>query len=211
MTARGPRRLTQEARKAKTRKAVLSAAARLFARQGIEATSLEDIANAIGVTKGAIYANFASKRAVIDAVAEARALRYDFASLLRADRTLSARLAQVGRDVAVLGLTTSRPTALLDLEYGLDWLRNPGRRKRHRSAELTARKELTKELRAVNARRRETGRLGPGELVAVVMLLMRGVVRDRLESPSPIRPKTVESVFRLLAEPGPPRRSARRR
>src|SRR5262249_42734942 len=126
------RRLTHEARKTKTRKAILAAAARLFARRGIEATSLEDIAKAIGATKGAIYANFRNKRAMTAAAAAGRAARYDFAPLLRPDRPLAARLAQVGRDVAGLGRTTPRPAALLELEYRLDWLRNPGRRKRHR-------------------------------------------------------------------------------
>jgi AcrR family transcriptional regulator len=193
------RRLTQEARKAKTRNAILAAAARLFARRGIEATSLEDIAKAIGATKGAIYANFANKRALVDAVAEGRAARYDFAPLLRADRPLTARLAQVGREAAVLGRTTSRPAALLELEYRLDWLRNPGRRKRHWEDELAGSKELARRLRAVNRRRGERAALSPRELVRVVGLLMRGVVRDRLESPAPVRPGTVESVFRLLA------------
>jgi AcrR family transcriptional regulator len=207
-SGRARRRLTQEARKAKTRKAILAAAARLFGRRGIEATSLEDIARAIGATKGAIYANFANKRALVDAVAERHPVRYGFAPLVQAGRPLPVRLAQVGRDVAGLGLAASRPTVLLELEYRLHGLRNPGRRKRQRTDDLAAWKDLTRRLRSVDTRRGERGALSSGDLVSVVLLLTRGVLRDRLESPAPLRPRTVEAVFRLLAGAGP---SARRR
>jgi len=44
-----------------TRKELLRAAAGLFLRDGFVATSLADIAGAAGVTKGAVYSNFASK------------------------------------------------------------------------------------------------------------------------------------------------------
>jgi AcrR family transcriptional regulator len=44
-----------------TRKELLRAAAGLFLRDGFVATSLADIAAAAGVTKGAVYSNFASK------------------------------------------------------------------------------------------------------------------------------------------------------
>ena len=61
-------RLTQEERKVRTREAIVTAAARLFARHGIEATSLDQIAEAAGFTKGAIYGTFADKRALIEYV-----------------------------------------------------------------------------------------------------------------------------------------------
>lgn len=44
-----------------TRRDLLRAAARLFLRHGYVATSLSDIAVEAGVTKGAVYSNFASK------------------------------------------------------------------------------------------------------------------------------------------------------
>jgi AcrR family transcriptional regulator len=45
----------------KTREALLRAASKLFARRGLEGTSVDDIAEAAGYTKGAFYANFNSK------------------------------------------------------------------------------------------------------------------------------------------------------
>jgi AcrR family transcriptional regulator len=53
--------LTREESKARTRKDLLRAANRLFIRKGFVATSLADIAEEAGLTKGAVYSNFESK------------------------------------------------------------------------------------------------------------------------------------------------------
>jgi AcrR family transcriptional regulator len=55
------RRLTREESKARTRGELLRAASRLFLRNGFVATSLADIAEEAGLTKGAVYSNFESK------------------------------------------------------------------------------------------------------------------------------------------------------
>src|SRR5690606_28201188 len=47
------------------RDAVVMAAARLFARAGFHATSLDDVANALGVTKPTIYHYFANKDEIL--------------------------------------------------------------------------------------------------------------------------------------------------
>ena len=51
----------QAARTAATRRKLLLAAEQTFARDGYEAARLEDIAARAGYTRGAFYANFASK------------------------------------------------------------------------------------------------------------------------------------------------------
>lgn len=55
------RRLTREESKARTRQELLRAASRLFLRNGFVDTSLSDIAEEAGLTKGAVYSNFESK------------------------------------------------------------------------------------------------------------------------------------------------------
>jgi AcrR family transcriptional regulator len=50
------------------RAAILDAAARTFARSGYAATSMEDVAEAAGVTKLIVYRHFASKEALYRAV-----------------------------------------------------------------------------------------------------------------------------------------------
>ena len=51
-----------------TKERILLASLDLFARKGYEATSVSDIAGALGITKGALYRHFESKRAIFDAI-----------------------------------------------------------------------------------------------------------------------------------------------
>jgi AcrR family transcriptional regulator len=55
------KRKTQAERRQETREHVLAAAARVFARRGFHATSLEAIADEAGYSRGAVYYNFADK------------------------------------------------------------------------------------------------------------------------------------------------------
>ncbi|MBN3816387.1 TetR/AcrR family transcriptional regulator [Paraburkholderia sp. Se-20369] len=60
-----PTRMTREARRNQTRERLLSAARTSFLTKGCAATSVEDIATAAGYTRGAFYANFRSKTALL--------------------------------------------------------------------------------------------------------------------------------------------------
>ena len=51
-----------------TRRSILREATRLFARQGYHKTTVTDIANAIGMTQGALFHHFANKDALLEAV-----------------------------------------------------------------------------------------------------------------------------------------------
>ncbi|MGI4812791.1 MAG: TetR/AcrR family transcriptional regulator [Janthinobacterium lividum] len=55
------KRLTREESRDLTRQRLLDAAEKLFAKKGLVATSVEDIAEAAGYTRGAFYSNFAEK------------------------------------------------------------------------------------------------------------------------------------------------------
>jgi AcrR family transcriptional regulator len=60
----------QAERRAQTRAAILKAAQDLFGAQGFAATSMDQIAQAGGVAKGAVYHHFPSKELVFEAVFE---------------------------------------------------------------------------------------------------------------------------------------------
>lgn len=66
------RRRTQEERSGQTTRALLAAATRLFAEKGYADTSIEDINNAAGLTRGAIYHHYKGKAQLFRAVFEAR-------------------------------------------------------------------------------------------------------------------------------------------
>jgi len=61
----------QAERRAQTRAAILKVAQELFGAQGFAATSMDQIAQAGGVAKGAVYHHFPSKELVFEAVFEA--------------------------------------------------------------------------------------------------------------------------------------------
>jgi AcrR family transcriptional regulator len=58
-----------------TRAALLDEATALFAERGYAGTSLEDVASASQVTRGAVYHHFASKQALFEAVLQLRPRR----------------------------------------------------------------------------------------------------------------------------------------
>ena len=78
-------RLTRAQKKAETRAALLRSATAVFAEQGMERASIDDVARHAGFTKGAFYANFASKEDLFLAL-----LDEHFADLLeRVDQAVS--------------------------------------------------------------------------------------------------------------------------
>jgi AcrR family transcriptional regulator len=65
-----PPRRTQQARREATRAALLAAARELFTEHGFAGTGREDIAERAGVTRGALYHHFDSKKAAFSAVVD---------------------------------------------------------------------------------------------------------------------------------------------
>lgn len=60
-----------------TRETLLDAAARIFCEKGVANTSLDDIARAAGMTRGAIYWHFRNKTDLMDALFERRKMPLD--------------------------------------------------------------------------------------------------------------------------------------
>jgi AcrR family transcriptional regulator len=82
-----------------TRTALLEEATALFAARGYTATSLEDVASATGVTRGAVYHHFGSKQALFEAVLdlhEARATGEILAIAAQAADPWEAAMAALG-------------------------------------------------------------------------------------------------------------------
>jgi AcrR family transcriptional regulator len=101
-----------------TRAALLEEATALFAERGYTGTSLEDVASASQVTRGAVYHHFSSKRALFEAVLglqEARAT----------EEILAAAAAPDPWEAAMLALDAYL-TRCCDPVYGrLVWLEGP--------------------------------------------------------------------------------------
>lgn len=68
MTQTVRKRLSREESRAQTRVHLLEAAEKLFARKGFEATSVEDVAEEAGYSRGALYSNYTGKEELLTAL-----------------------------------------------------------------------------------------------------------------------------------------------
>lgn len=125
-------RWTRQRRLEHTRGVLLDAAEEVFAKRGFGGAALEDIAEAAGYTRGAIYSHFGTKEDLFLAVIERHLLRFldgfedviaSFASLEDLD---VARFAERWRELTIAG----PDSAALGHEFSLFLLRNPGARER---------------------------------------------------------------------------------
>lgn len=153
--AKASSRPTQADRTAATRRKLIAAAARIFARDGFEAARLEEIAAAAGYTRGALYANFKDKEDLFFALLEdwtgERVSELD--ELLRKEasnpqeklRTLRGYYAQCAKD---------RRLVLLSLEFTLYAMRHPAAHARLRTRKRRLRAHGTELIREIAHSRR---------------------------------------------------------
>lgn len=67
--------------RANTKQEILNASLDLFSIQGFEATSVSQIANAVGIRKASLYSHFESKQAILDALIDEVFRQYDKRSI----------------------------------------------------------------------------------------------------------------------------------
>jgi AcrR family transcriptional regulator len=192
-------RVTRAERKLETRKAILAAAARLFAHKGIESSSLDSIAREVGLTKGAVYGSFGSKHELIKAVAEQYKSSADLTPLLRTDLPLAHRLRLFARGVIAALEGASRQLILLDVEYAVYAKRNRRWAALLRETSDAGFEELATKLDAVNRARGERLPLPTKEFLAVLTVVVRGLVQQLALEPRSIPTRAIETLFALLA------------
>ena len=110
----------------------MSAAERVFARVGYEKAQVEEIAEAAGFSKGALYAHFKSKEELFLALAKAKAASYQ-EKLRRALDSAPARQAKIAAFRSFyIDLSKEKDWALIVLEVKLFMARYPEARERLR-------------------------------------------------------------------------------
>lgn len=125
-------RWTRERRMEQTRAVLLDAAETIFASRGY-AGSLEDIAEAAGYTRGAIYAQFGGKDALFLAVIERHRQRFldGFADVMASfDRFTDVDVEGFAERWRLLSGADAQRAAALNYEFTLFLLRNPDARDR---------------------------------------------------------------------------------
>lgn len=117
---------TQADRRAATQAAILKAARKLFGEDGFQQTTMDDIATAARVAKGAVYHHFKTKEAVFEAVFDevSRDLVADIAKVSRAEKDVL--LAMAAGTQHYLAACSRGPTGQIILRDGpavLGWER----------------------------------------------------------------------------------------
>jgi len=130
-------RLTPERRRELTRTALVEAASEVFARRGFHAASLDEIAEAAGFTRGAIYSNFGGKEDLLIAALDLHTERQLDAFGAAIDRASGASAEERSAAAAAVWAALQRESNLpaLSLEMRLYALRNPEFRRRLAASE----------------------------------------------------------------------------
>jgi len=123
-------RLTRSESKARTRRRLIAEAERLFVEKGYAATSLEQVARAAEVTKGAIYGHFANKEELLLSAIES-ASPPSFPELLDDARPVRERLEEFGRRAATSDGESDPRQFAAWLEFLAALLRNDDARSRY--------------------------------------------------------------------------------
>ncbi|MEV0676057.1 TetR family transcriptional regulator [Actinosynnema sp. NPDC050436] len=191
-------RLSRADNRALTKERLLTAAAELFAERGVNGTSLEQIAERAGYTRGAIYSNFPDKNAIAhelllrrtrEEAEEVRALGGDFDALRRWNRERAEHL----------------PAWLsLRLELVLHALRDPAGRPPLAQRETFARQTIAAGLSA-------GGTADPDFLALIIHALEDGLLIQHLLTPDTVPADVVvDAVEYLLRPPATPPADERR-
>ena len=173
---------------------LLEAASSVFAQKGFAAASVEDVARAAGLTKGAIYSNFASKDDLFFALLGEHVARRFLA------------VAEV-RDIGAVGDALMRAAVddadwqLLFLEFWQRAIRDPGAREQF----VTHRRELRAAMaEAIDARAAELGQPLPmpaRDLATIFLALSNGLAIEHLADPDEVPTKLFGAVLAALAKP----------
>ena len=179
--------LTRKQRQAHTRARLMRSAASVAAERGLERASLDAVAEHAGFTKGAVYANFASKEelflAMLDARFAERAAELDRILSTEADPDSQAREAAAGFIAAI----ESEPEwERLFFEFAVYAARNEDFR-----VELVARyrsmRERIAELLAARAERLGIEpALPPGQVATMTFAMANGIALERMLEPEAV-------------------------
>jgi AcrR family transcriptional regulator len=195
-------RLTRTERRRQTRARLLDAAGQVFARRGFHAATVDEVADAAGYTKGAVYSNFASKDALFLALLDERvaAQLQQVEALYAIESSEELRAAMRGRTEREFA--AARDFGVLMAEFSLYAMRHPAaqaelakryRQLRGRLAELITRRY---------ARRQAAPPMPPEHLAALVLATDAGLFLQFSAEPGALPWELhADAMVRLLDPP----------
>jgi AcrR family transcriptional regulator len=190
---------TRTERKAQTRRALLEAAAELFVRQGIEATSTQQIADAVGLTRGALYASFRSREELVQAVGLSQNIYLDLTCLWDTGLSLVERFALLGSELFRLMRAEGERVMVLDLEFLLYTPRHPEESAPRHARYAAAADEIGERLEQAAQERGEQLPMPPWLLATSLIALIRGLWQEEMRQKRALDEEHVQTALRQLA------------
>jgi AcrR family transcriptional regulator len=177
-----------------TRERLLGEAQRLFRERGYAATSLEQIAEAAEVTKGAIYGHFSSKEDLLLSAIEASPTPAWATALNEQSGPVRERLAEFARTMAFDEAFTDKADLAVELEFIAALLRNADALRRYTT-------DLERRLAKLAAADHDQPLPGatPMEAWAIGHALLIGLQIYQFIAPDILTPTVFERAYELLA------------
>ena len=181
------------------RERLLDAAAEVFADRGYRATTVDDLAAAAGLTKGAVYWNFPSTEAVFAALIEERVDRRAHAlmGVTETSPSETATAPLVSRGISTFA-DEQQALVLLLQEYWSLAVRDDGLRDAYVERQRVLREHLAA---ALEARHRTTGvpLTFPAEQLATgIIALATGLTQERIADPEHVPEDLLGELLSLL-------------
>ncbi|HEY4027375.1 MAG TPA: TetR/AcrR family transcriptional regulator [Candidatus Dormibacteraeota bacterium] len=192
-------RLTREERKARTRVELIAAAARVFARKGFHAATVDDVALEAGFTKGAFYSNFESKEDVfVELVADrSRSWTIAVARAYEGDEPLADRLRK-GGDVLTRMIEEESDWMLLWSELWSQSIRDPHLRQRLADAYEECRRVIARLVAEVETEFGVRFPIPSDQVAALTVAMTDGFVLQRLAEPDRLPAHLLADGLNLL-------------
>lgn len=205
MTARTQtkaRRLNRAEKREANRGRILRAAREVFGARGFHGATIEEIADAAGLSNGAIYYNFDSKGDLFLALLEERMEE----RFLHMRRTLTGAARSGGRDLgldeeardATRSLKESREWRLLLFEFVAHAARTPSLRPKLRAHKRRYRAAMGEVLEQRITERGATGSIPREQLALVAMALANGLALEELSDPGAVPDQLLGDLLALL-------------
>jgi len=191
---------TQEERKADTRARLLDAAAALFGERGIDAVSVDAVADAAGRTSGALYAHFGSKQGLLLALLDEWA--HSLVTVISAEFELADsvedRLRAVAANVVTNPSDQTRRLLLLERELWLRATRDPEVAQAMRARSREAHDWLTKGFAAWTSEGLLDGAAAPDMLATMFRAMVIGLETQHRIDPDGLNTATVATALAMI-------------
>jgi AcrR family transcriptional regulator len=182
-----------------TRARLLEAASEVFAEHGYDRASLDDVAAAAGLTKGAVYSSFASKDELFYALMRERI--GERLALVAAAVHRQTTLEDTTRDAAAVlaELIFSRAEwQLLFIEFWARAVRDPSLRKEFARQRRDARELIARFIEQQDAQLGIDLPAPADQLAVAVLALSNGVAIEQLADPDTVDPAVFGTTLGLL-------------